>query len=310
MKHALVLTILLLTVSLQAAQAEPPSTSPRPLKRAGAETAAPVATVNPAAAATIAVAAVASRPRLRPAAAAEALAAPLAAPLATPVAAIAAGPGLALSPRPVRRPANGRPASSTELYQIVSAAVRTQPVPEAIIGRQGSGLCGVPGIEGQSIAPINSNVRGCGVAEPVRITSVDGVRLSQAAIMDCPTARALNTWVQRGVKPAVGRTGGGVVQLQVAGHYVCRSQNNRRGAPISEHGRGKAIDISGLRLANGETVSILRGWKDQRYSSMLRQMHRAGCGIFGTTLGPGSDGHHEDHLHYDTASHRNGAYCR
>jgi hypothetical protein len=39
-------------------------------------------------------------------------------------------------------------------------------------------------------------------------------------------------------------------------------------------------------------------------------MHRAACGTFGTTLGPGSDGMHEDHFHYDTARHRNGAYCR
>jgi hypothetical protein len=39
-------------------------------------------------------------------------------------------------------------------------------------------------------------------------------------------------------------------------------------------------------------------------------MHRAACGRFGTTLGPGSDGMHEDHLHFDTARHANGPYCR
>jgi hypothetical protein len=27
-------------------------------------------------------------------------------------------------------------------------------------------------------------------------------------------------------------------------------------------------------------------------------------------LGPGSDGFHEDHLHYDVARHGGGAYCR
>ena len=34
------------------------------------------------------------------------------------------------------------------------------------------------------------------------------------------------------------------------------------------------------------------------------------AGIFGTTLGPGSDGYHEDHMHFDTAHQRGGAYCR
>ena len=42
----------------------------------------------------------------------------------------------------------------------------------------------------------------------------------------------------------------------------------------------------------------------------IRKAQKAACGIFGTTLGPGSDGYHEDHLHFDTASYRNGSYCR
>ena len=41
----------------------------------------------------------------------------------------------------------------------------------------------------------------------------------------------------------------------------------------------------------------------------MRAAHRAACGIFGTTLGPGSDGYHEDHLHFDTVS-RGSPYCR
>lgn len=86
---------------------------------------------------------------------------------------------------------------------------------------------------------------------------------------------------------------------------MCRTRNHKKGAKISEHGRGKAIDISGFTFANGKTVRVLGN-----FDATMRKAHRAACGIFGTTLGPGSDGMHEDHLHFDVASHRNGAYCR
>jgi hypothetical protein len=176
--------------------------------------------------------------------------------------------------------------------------------------RAGGGLCGVAGLEGTNIDPITSQVAGCGVSAPVRVTHVAGVKLSQGAIMDCPTAQALHEWVTTGVQPAIGRMGGGVAELRVAAHYVCRPRNHRSGARISEHGKGKAIDISAIILANGDSMSVRDDWRGSRYSRALQQMHRAACGTFGTTLGPGSDGMHEDHFHYDTARHRNGAYCR
>ncbi|MCH8466757.1 MAG: extensin family protein [Roseinatronobacter sp.] len=183
--------------------------------------------------------------------------------------------------------------------------------PRAVTGARAAGnLCGISGIQGEAIPPITSAVAGCGVAAPVRVTHVDGVKLSQAAIMDCETAAALHRWVQRGVRPAVGRTGGGVVGVQVAAHYACRTRNHIAGARISEHGRGRAIDISAIQLANGSEISVARDWRASRHSRALRQMHRAACGTFGTTLGPGSDGRHETHFHYDTARHRGGPYCR
>lgn len=176
--------------------------------------------------------------------------------------------------------------------------------------RASGNLCGIRGVQGEVIPPITSQVAGCGVAAPVRVTHVDGVKLSQAAIMDCETTAALHRWVKNGVKPAVGRRGGGVSELRVAAHYVCRPRNHREGARISEHGRGRAIDISAIVLADGTEMNVLRDWHGSRHSTALRKMHRAACGTFGTTLGPGSDGMHEDHFHYDTARHRGGPYCR
>ncbi len=204
-------------------------------------------------------------------------------------------------PRPRGLARRAEPAPEPEQAAVIRPAPGTGP----LVSRRGS-VCGVPGIKGETIAPIVGRVRGCGVANPVRITSVDGVALSQPAIMDCDTAKALDAWVQRGLQPAFS---GQVTRLQVAGHYVCRTRNHRKGARLSEHSKGKAIDISGLTLANGTTLSIARDWRG-RNGKALKAAHRAACGPFGTTLGPGSDGMHEDHLHFDTARHRNGPYCR
>lgn len=208
-------------------------------------------------------------------------------------------------PRNLARRAAAAPPPPAQLQPV--AAIRPAPGTGPVTGRRGA-LCGVPGIEGEAVSAIVGRVQGCGIANPVKVTAVGNIRLSQPATMDCDTARALHSWVERGLKPAFARAGG-VTTMQVAGHYVCRTRNHRAGARISEHGKGRAIDISGLTLANGQRLSILRDWRGA-HGAQLKIAHRAACGIFGTTLGPGSDGMHEDHLHFDTARHRNGAYCR
>lgn len=163
-------------------------------------------------------------------------------------------------------------------------------------------VCGVPTIKGEEIAPIQSKVAGCGVPEAVRVTSVAGVRLSQAATVDCSIATALNTWVQDVAQPAFD---GRLSELQIAAHYICRSRNNVKGAKISEHGKGRAVDISAFILSDGKVLTV-----SDNFNRTLRKIYKAGCGIFKTTLGPGSDGYHEDHFHFDTSARSGGAYCR
>lgn len=199
------------------------------------------------------------------------------------------------------RPAK-RPDGLTEPKLASAGAIRVTPGREAVVSKKGS-VCGVPEIKGETLAAIPGKLKGCGIKDPVRVTSVAGVRLSTPATINCTTAKALNTWVKKGVEPVYGQ--GKVVELQIAASYACRGRNNKKGAKISEHGRGNAIDIGGLTFANGKTVSVLKN-----YDKPMRKVHKAACGIFGTTLGPGSDGYHENHLHFDVAQHRNGAYCR
>jgi len=171
-------------------------------------------------------------------------------------------------------------------------------------------VCGDRDLQGEDIGYVTGKIAGCGVQNAVKLRSVSGIPLSQPAILDCTTAKALKTWVDRGLVPAVGTRGRGIAEIKVAAHYACRTRNNRPGAKISEHGRGRAIDISGVRLKDGSTVSVLKDWNSRTYGRILRRAHERACGIFGTVLGPGSDGYHEDHFHFDTARYRGGPYCR
>lgn len=211
---------------------------------------------------------------------------------------------IALSPRPEDRPPNLK-------RKVTARATGYIPVePRRDLVSRGGRLCGVPGIEGERIAPIPARIAGCGLPQGVLVRSVDGVRLSRPARIDCPTARSLHAWVVQAVKPIVGRRGGGVEELRVAAHYSCRTRNNRPGARVSEHGKGRAIDIAGVTLRNGVQLNVLTGWNDPAQGPLLQAMHRAACGPFGTVLGPKSDRHHRDHFHFDTARHRSGPYCR
>lgn len=173
----------------------------------------------------------------------------------------------------------------------------------------GGAICGNPAILGERIDPIGSG-GACGIAKPVRVLSVGGVTLSTPARMDCTTANALHRWMEKGAKPAIDKRGGGISELHVMASYACRTRNNRRGAKLSEHAKGHAIDIGGVVLRDGTRVSVLEGWNTGTDGKALRKMHSAACGPFGTVLGPNADRHHRNHFHFDTARYRSGPYCR
>lgn len=171
-------------------------------------------------------------------------------------------------------------------------------------------ICGDPAIRGMAIGRVPGASAGCGVGNAVRVSSINGVVFSQSAVIECGTAKAIKTWMDRGMNPVVGKAGGGVASIRVAAHYACRTRNSQKGARISEHAKGRAIDISGFKLRDGTMISVKDHWGSGRYGRMLKKMHAKACGPFGTVLGPNADRHHHDHFHFDTAQYRSGAYCR
>ena len=90
---------------------------------------------------------------------------------------------------------------------------------------------------------------------------------------------------------------------------VLRDRCPHRGARLSEHAQGRAIDIGGLWLANGRKITVKQNWGKGSAGQFLRTIWKKACGPFKTVLGPGSDRFHQDHLHLDTA-HRRRSFCR
>ncbi len=190
-------------------------------------------------------------------------------------------------------------------------ATATRNLPGAVTqpGRRSGTLCGVVGLQGDEIEPVSGRINGCGIPRnAVRLRVVHGVALTSPATINCGTAQSLSQWVLD-AEDIIGRTGGGMANLRVVTSYACRTRNSRAGARLSEHATGNAVDIAGIGLQNGTELSVLNDWRGGN-SSIMRGLHEAACGTFGTVLGPEADRYHRDHFHFDVASYRSGAYCR
>jgi hypothetical protein len=168
--------------------------------------------------------------------------------------------------------------------------------------------------ETQFIRPTAPVGRGqCALQNPFVMTAATAgrVRFEPAARVRCQMIPSIERWVSEVLQPgARAYLGSRIVGLKIAASYACRPRNSQRGARLSEHGRGNAIDISAFHLADGRTVTVKAGWRGPRDEGrFLRYVHRGACEHFSTVLGPKADRHHHDHLHFDLASHgRRGTY--
>jgi len=206
-------------------------------------------------------------------------------------------------------PARAQAAGGGGLLQRVFAPGPSRPGRGQMPGRSASRPGGLADVTGEAIAPIRGSRRGCGIAAPLRVRAVAGVALNPPATLDREAAAALAEWTRAVAIPAVGRRGGGLAELKVAAHYACRTRNSVPGARLSEHAAGRAIDISGFTLRDGTTLSVAEHYRRGRNAEVLRAAHRGACGPFATTLGPGSDGQHDDHLHFDLGRPGGSSYC-
>lgn len=157
-----------------------------------------------------------------------------------------------------------------------------------------------------------SNGNGCGVTNGFKLYAIDGIKLSQPAVVTCNVANTFHNWLQQTVFPQASQTyGAKISEIKIAASYACRPRNNVRGAKLSEHGMGNAIDISGFTFANGTQISVLEDYYGSGAAhTFLSSIRKDACGPFHTVLGPGSDANHKDHIHLDLQRERSGGpYC-
>ena len=158
-----------------------------------------------------------------------------------------------------------------------------------------------PHIQASPIAP--RPVRnGCGWSNAFRVTKAGGASIGIKQL-SCETAAGLSLWVLDAVQPAAQeffKTN--VSSVQNYGTYDCR---NIVGNPMwkgmrSQHATANAIDISGFRLADGTSISVLSHWNDKGPKGrFLRHIHRKSCRYFRVSLGPNFNPSHRDHFHFD-----------
>src|ERR1044071_9585003 len=102
----------------------------------------------------------------------------------------------------------------------------------------------------------------CGAEDVVSLDAVvlkDGERiaLAPAPTLRCPMAEAVAHWIREEVMPAVSATFASPAHTVLAGtSYECRGRDRVPGAQPSEHGRANALDLRGLKLANGTVIDF------------------------------------------------------
>ena len=159
--------------------------------------------------------------------------------------------------------------------------------------------------------PDVSGAMGCGIRNPVRVTALSKrIALKPAAVMNCQAALAAAKWAHRDLAPAARRRyASNVREIRHMSAYSCR--RIRGSGTLSEHGKGNALDIGAIRLANGHMIKVRKpGFFSFREKSFLKSIRKGACRHFTTVLGPGSDRDHADHFHFDLKARRNGGtYC-
>jgi len=167
-----------------------------------------------------------------------------------------------------------------------------------------------------AIAPSIPDIHGadgCGGEDLVRLEAVvlpdkRRVPVKPAAILRCAMASAIADWIRTDIAPLAASLGSVISDLDNFDSFECRGRNRVLGARLSEHGRANALDVRALKLANGQSITLV----DRTVSRELREsvLHSA-CARFSTVLGPGSDWYHEDHIHLDLMErHNNYKICQ
>jgi hypothetical protein len=219
---------------------------------------------------------------------------------------IAARAGVAMDqqpPLPPPRPTEPAPAPAENAgSQPVRRMGPEAAGPTCLAQLEASGV----GVEAAT-APAPSS-EGCGIASPIRLSSVtaaggDVVSLPDRPVLECEFAAVLADYIQLIVAPlgeALLRAK--VASIETGPGYDCRTQDRVVGAKISAHAKGLAVDFVAIAFADKRRLLVERptGADEAAY---FRAVRTAACGWFTTVLGPGADSFHANNVHMDIEKH-------
>ncbi|PTM40248.1 extensin family protein [Bosea sp. 124] len=177
----------------------------------------------------------------------------------------------------------------------------------ALMVTHGTGVRAAETVPGQDAA--------CAVVEPVVVEALTlrtdaeprRIAFQPPVTLSCAMATVVAQWLGTSVQPlARGHFTRELTALRVGGGHECRRRNRSSTGALSEHANGRALDIFGFVIGDGKvdgTVVVEKpdGASQQRFLAGVRQ---SACGAFMTSLGPGSDAAHSNHLHVDIQERR------
>ena len=138
----------------------------------------------------------------------------------------------------------------------------------------------------------------CPLTDVVRVRNFGPVTLSSSFIASCPLALSSALFVHQQARPLTQTLmGSELARKEHVGSFACRNIYHRPDARRSEHASADALDISAFQLANGQRVTVLRGWREEKTYPWLRALLSASCDYYGNGLGPEYNAAHANHFH-------------
>lgn len=163
----------------------------------------------------------------------------------------------------------------------------------------------------------------CSVVEPVLVEALtmrlgsasSRITLQPPATLSCTMAKAVALWLETSVQPlAKGHFARDLTTLRVGGGHECRRRNRSKNGPLSEHSTGQALDVFALIIGDGKAdgTVVVEKPQDAAQERFLAAVRQSACGAFMTSLGPGSDAAHANHLHVDIQPRRSASsrFCQ
>jgi hypothetical protein len=145
-----------------------------------------------------------------------------------------------------------------------------------------------------------STPEGCLASHAVRLTRAGKVKIDNAPLLTCRMASQLAEFEAGPLQTSARRLlGTEVRRIKHFGTYNCRGMRHLNNI-LSQHAFANAIDVSGFKMANGQSISVLRDWKPPGpRSAFLKEVALAACDTFRVSVSPDGDANHRDHFHWD-----------